>query len=92
MVYALAKRTKIQAPVYSGEAITTNDQSILESSGEIEPSQVLVEVENGTVILSGTVKSYAAEKEAYEATIQQPGVKNAVNNLSVAIPKDLKYQ
>lgn len=56
----------------------------LESSNEIDPSQVLVEVENGTVILSGTVKYRAAEKEAYEATIQQPGVKHVVNNLSVA--------
>ncbi len=44
----------------------------------------MVEVANGTVILSGTVNNYGAEKEAYEAAMQQNGVKRVTNNIAVA--------
>lgn len=77
--------TVVPSKKISDEIIARDIMEELDSCDEIDQSQVLVEVENGTVTLSGTVKNYAAEKEAYETTVQQPGVKCLVNNLVVAV-------
>jgi osmotically-inducible protein OsmY len=78
--------TVVPSEKFIDEIIARDIAEELESSDEIDPSQVLVEVENGTVILSGTVRNYTAVMKAYEATIQQPGVKHVENNLSIAFP------
>ena len=80
--------TVVPSEKFSDELIARGIVEELEICDEIDPSQVLVEVENGTVILSGTVKSYTAVMKAYEATIQQPGVKHVENNLSIAFSED----
>ena len=67
----------------SDENISRDIIAELEGTDNIDLSQLLVEVEDGTVILSGTVRNYAAESEAYEATIQLPGVKKVINNMVV---------
>ena len=56
----------------------------LEHADHVAPDQILVEVKNGRVILSGSVGTYLAEQEAYEAAIQQAGVTRVVNNISIA--------
>lgn len=57
----------------------------LADSDLVNLDQLLIKVEKGIVFLSGTVKGYAAECEVYDATIQQPGVKQVQNNILVAM-------
>jgi osmotically-inducible protein OsmY len=57
----------------------------LADSDLVNLDQLLIKVEKGIVFLSGTVKGYAAESEVYDATIQQPGVKQVQNNILVAM-------
>lgn len=57
----------------------------LADSDLVNLGQLLIKVEKGIVFLSGTVKGYAAESEVYDATIQQPGVKQVQNNILVAM-------
>jgi osmotically-inducible protein OsmY len=56
----------------------------LGASDLVDQSNILVEVHNGAVTLSGSVKTFAAENEAYEAAIQQPGVTLVLNNIALA--------
>jgi osmotically-inducible protein OsmY len=75
--------TVVPSEDISDEKISRDIVAELEESDNIDLSQLVVEVENGTVILSGSVSNYAAESEAYEATIQQPGVTQVINNMVV---------
>ncbi|MEJ2157502.1 MAG: BON domain-containing protein [Desulfobacteraceae bacterium] len=76
--------TVVPTEEVNDEAIAQDIMEELKGSTLIDQSQILVEVANGTVILSGTVNNYGAEKEAYEAAMQQNGVKRVTNNISVA--------
>jgi len=71
----------------NNEIIAAQIMEELADSEIIDQSQILVEVEDGTVILSGTVKTYAAKKEAFEAVVHKPGVKHLTNNIAIAIEK-----
>lgn len=71
----------------SDEKIAREITKELEHADHINPSQILIEVKHGTVILSGTLRSYAAEQEAYDATIQQSGVTKIVKNITITTPK-----
>lgn len=55
----------------------------LERDALINAENVTVEVENGTVTLSGTVTSWAARRAAYEAALYTTGVVDVRNLLSV---------
>lgn len=71
----------------SDEIIAAQIMEELSDSEAVDQSQILVEVEDGAVILSGTVKTYAAENEAFEAVVHKPGVKHLTNNIAIAIEK-----
>jgi osmotically-inducible protein OsmY len=77
--------TVVPSGDFSDETIASDIMAELAYSDQIDPDQILVEVNDGTVILSGTVKRYTAEREIYEAAIQQPGVRKVINDLVVAL-------
>jgi osmotically-inducible protein OsmY len=77
--------TVVPSGDFSDETIAKDIMAELAYSDQINPDQILVEVNAGTVILSGTVKRYTAEREIYEAAIQQPGVRKVINDLMVAL-------
>jgi osmotically-inducible protein OsmY len=79
--------TVVPSEKISDEIIALEITKELEHADHIDPSQILIEVKHGTVILSGTLRTYAAEQEAYDATIQQAGVTKIVNNITIATPK-----
>lgn len=66
------------------EIIAAQIMEELVNSETVDQSQVLVEVEDGAVILSGTVKNYAARDEVYNAVMYKPGIKSITNNIAVA--------
>ena len=70
---------KISDEIIAGEIVAE-----LEQADHADPGKILVEVKNGSVILSGSVRTYLAEQEAFEAAIQQAGVTLVVNNISIA--------
>jgi len=51
----------------------------------LEGNEVLIEVKDGVVTLTGTVKSEAAKKFAFEAAANISGVVNAINNINVVL-------
>ena len=79
--------TVVPSEKISDEIIALEITKELEHADHIDPSQILIEVKHGTVILSGTLRTYAAEQEAYDATIQQAGVTKIVKNITIATPK-----
>jgi len=68
----------------SDEIIAQEINQELEQAEHADPGKILVEVKNGSVILSGSVRTYLAEQEAYEAAIQQAGVTQVDNNITIA--------
>ena len=71
----------------SDEIIAREISKELEHAERIDPSQILIEVKHGTVILSGSLRSHTAEQEVYDAAIQQAGVTKIVNNIAIVPPK-----
>jgi len=76
--------TVVPSEKISDEIIAREIVAELEQADHADPGKILVEVKNGSVILSGSVRTYLAEQEAYEAAIQQAGVTLVVNNISIA--------
>jgi osmotically-inducible protein OsmY len=68
----------------SDEIIAHEINQELEQAEHADPGKILVEVKNGSVILSGSVRTYLAEQEAHEAAIQQAGVTQVDNNITIA--------
>lgn len=76
--------TVVPSEKISDEIIAREIVAELEQADHADPGKILVEVKNGSVILSGSVRTYLAEQEAYEAAIQQAGVTLVVNNIGIA--------
>ncbi len=79
--------TVVPSERISDQIIAMEITKELEHADLIDQIQILIEVKNGTVILSGTLRSYAAEQEADEATTQQSGVTQIINNIAITSPK-----
>ncbi len=58
-------------------------KAALQRSAEIDADRVSVEVDGHTVILRGTVRSYAEKREAERAAFNAPGVTQVKNELAV---------
>ena len=76
--------TVVPSQKISDEIIAREIAEELDQADHVDPGNILVEVKNGSVILSGSVSTYLAEQEAYEAAIQQAGVTQVVNNITIA--------
>ena len=72
----------------SDEVIAARILEELSDSGIVDPGQVLVEVEDGAVILSGMVKNYAVYNEVCNSARHMSGIRSITNNIAVAFTQD----
>jgi len=75
--------TVVPTESFVDQDIAEDIESALERNLYVVADDVTVEVENGTVTLSGTVTSWAARRAAYEAALYTTGVVDVRNLLSV---------
>ena len=67
----------------SDERIREDVSEALSRHGDVDASEISVEVRGGEVILTGTVESREAKREAERAIENEPGVKEVQNQLRV---------
>lgn len=65
------------------EAIATDIEGALERNAYVDPNQVTVEVNNGTVTLSGVVPDWSAWRAAYNAAAYTTGVVDVIDRLAI---------
>lgn len=70
----------------SDPGITTAVKSKLAADDTVKAYQIDVDTKEGVVTLSGTVENAAAKARAVELTRGTDGVRNVVDNISVAAP------
>jgi osmotically-inducible protein OsmY len=68
---------------YHDEAIAGSIIAALDRNINIDTRSINVEVENGTVTLSGTVSDWTSLREAEKTALYMSGVKAVTNNLTV---------
>ena len=66
--------------------LTSNIQSKLATDSGLQGKQLGVKAEGGTVTLSGAVDNDAEREAAARYASTEPGVKQVINNLTVAAP------
>ena len=71
------------SPMATTVQVKTKIEEALKRSAEIDAHQVHVEAENGTVTLSGNVRSWAERHEAERAAWAAPGVAKVENHIVV---------
>ncbi len=75
----------------TNEEIKKNLVDALYWDSRIDASQIEVYIENGTVILEGTVPTYGARKAAQQDTAEIAGVKAIDNRLRVKYPNTFTF-
>lgn len=65
------------------EVIAEEIAAALGRNTDIDEDKINIEVENGNVILSGSVPDWNAYRSAYETVLHTPGVTKLVNKLSI---------
>ena len=71
------------SPMATTGQVKTKIEEALKRSAEIDAQQVHVDAENGTVTLSGNVRSWAERHEAERAAWAAPGVAKVENHIAV---------
>ena len=73
------------SPVSSPHQVKTLIEEALRRSAEVDANRIQVTGDQGTVILSGTVSSWAERQEAERAAWAAPGVSKVENHLVVSV-------
>jgi osmotically-inducible protein OsmY len=73
----------VKQPVVSAHEIRDGIERALVRSAEIDANRINVEVEDGHVILTGTVRSWAERQEAHMAVWRSRGVTSLTNKIVI---------
>ncbi|HET9635214.1 MAG TPA: BON domain-containing protein [Gemmatimonadaceae bacterium] len=69
----------------SAYEVSTKIKDSLRRNAEVEADHIAVEAKDGTVVLRGTVRSFAEREEAEAAAWRAPGVRTVEDKLTVAL-------
>lgn len=69
----------------SAYEVSTKIKDSLRRNAEVEADRIAVEAKDGTVVLRGTVRSFAEREEAEAAAWRAPGVRTVEDKLTVAL-------
>ena len=81
-VRGISNQIVVEPHVYAAD-VKEKIESALRRKAEIDAEQIGVETTNGTVVLSGNVRSWSEHEDAIEAAWAAPGVKKVVDHLSI---------
>lgn len=79
----IANLIRIEPPQVSAIQVKQSIEAALKRQAELEASEIVVETEDGTVTLRGTVRSYADRRAAESAAWSAPGVRKVEDSLLV---------
>lgn len=74
---------RVQQPVASASDIKEGIENALVRSAEVDSDRITVDVRDGRVTLSGTVRSWAERQEAQEAVWKARGVTSVDNKIKI---------
>ncbi|MER3438935.1 MAG: ornithine aminotransferase [Chloroflexota bacterium] len=82
-VRGLVTEITVKQPVLPGEEIRKGIEDALIRSAELDAQRIHVDVRDGEVILTGTVRSHAERQIAEAAAWRSPGVRAVTNRIEV---------
>lgn len=82
-VRSLSNQIVVKANVHAVD-VKSKIEAALKRSAEVDAKQVVVEISDGSVTLSGQVRSWAEHDDAMSAAWAAPGVMKVVDHLSIA--------
>lgn len=83
-VKGVSNLIEVRSPKVSPIEVKSSIEDALERSAELDARRIRVEAQDGKVILSGTVRSWAARQEAENAAWGTKGVSDVENRLTIA--------
>ena len=79
----------VVVPVTSADDIRPRVVRALSQDADVDPRGLEVTVSEGTVTLTGTVRSWHERESAERAATHAPGITHVDNRISVVLPEDM---